>query len=190
MLAPAAVIRPQAPIRIRCGRGSRPVGRIDGAGLISQNWAESAAGRRRGWISTTLPAGVRSVIVTMAMDDTGPAGQARSAGLARSAGPAGPAGRRAGPPADTWLLSAAGRIPLRASRPGQGKAGPGPGGLVRLRCPVPRSVRADEPVCVLVAPRPGWYQYGLSAGPDRGAATPGIAAGSVSTAAFAQVRLS
>jgi hypothetical protein len=169
MLAPAAVIRPQAPTRIRCGRGSRPVGRIDAARLIDQNWTESAAGRQRGWISTTLPAGVSSVILIMARDDAGPGGQAD---------------REAGPPADAWLLGTGGRIPLQPGPAGTGPAGPGPGQLVRQHYPVPESSATDEPVCVLVAPRPGWYQYGLSA------ELADTAAGSAGTAGTAQVRLS
>lgn len=186
MLAPGAVIRPQAPARIRCGRGSRPAGRIDGADLIAQNWAESAAGRRRGWVSTTLPAGVSSVLVTLAIDDASPPG-------GRADRPGGPEE----PPADVWLLRDGRRIPLRpdpsrATRPGPGDPGP----VRRLRCSVPQSAGADEPVCVMVAPRPGWYQHGLSADPDRGA--PGsTAAGQASTSArqastagIAQVRLS
>jgi hypothetical protein len=146
LLAPAVVIRPQVPARIRCGRATRPVGRIDGAGLVGQNWTETSAGPRRGWITSTVPAAVRSVTVTMVRDDGEPPD-----GLAE-------------PPADSFVIRAGQRVALApASASVSASAGGGLAGGVRLRYAVPAPDRADEPGCVLVAPRPGWHQHGLSA---------------------------
>jgi hypothetical protein len=139
------------------------VGRIDGAGLVGQNWTETAAGPRRGWITSTVPAAVRSVTVTMVRDDGEPPD-----GIAE-------------PAADSFLIRAGQRVALTPAS-ASASAGGGPdGGLaggVRLRYAVPAPELADEPGCVLVAPRPGWHQHGLSAepAPDWLASSPGQAA--------------
>ena len=138
------IIRPQAPVRVRRRRGSRPVGRIDGAALVDQNWTEPGTGRERGWIITTVPPWARSVNVTMARDDGKPS----------------PPGSPAGRAADAWLLRSGDRIPLRSSRVRAGAVA-----ATVLRYALPRASGEAVDLPILVAPRPGWYQQGLSADP-------------------------
>jgi hypothetical protein len=65
------LIRPQAPRRVRlyrnrgAGNGSRDVGVITGAQLVADNQVETTRGSEPGWIDTWLPAGTRTVLVTV-----------------------------------------------------------------------------------------------------------------------------
>jgi hypothetical protein len=88
LLAPAGVIRPQAPHRVRQGRrGSRDVGVVTAADLIADNWVATSAGRSPGWIETHPPQPVRSVALQLRRDESG-GGQAsaKEAAIVKIAG--------------------------------------------------------------------------------------------------------
>ena len=62
LLGNGVVVRPQAPLRVRIGRGSRTVGVTCGGSLVAKNLVQhDDVGALAGWIETRLPPGTRTV---------------------------------------------------------------------------------------------------------------------------------
>jgi hypothetical protein len=63
--ADGALVRPQAPIRIRHARGTRDTGVMSGRDIVAANRTEGRNGTGSGWLETRLPASTRIVMLPL-----------------------------------------------------------------------------------------------------------------------------
>lgn len=80
LLAGSVVVRPQAPQRLRTGRGRR-TGVLSARQLAAENWVQTANGRQRGWLDCWLPGGTSRVELTVSAAREQPAGHGPLGGL-------------------------------------------------------------------------------------------------------------